>query len=226
MSDQPLDLEGKLPIDGVSHQTIKNYIEAYAKNNDIYDKIQFNTTVSNVDKVNNKWLVHIKTADRASVEEFDAVIVCTGTLWSPLIPKIPGIENFEGDVIHTSLYTNAEPFKNKNVLVVGSGTSSTDIALETSFAAKNVYYSTRNGRIYIPKHFFGDKATGTDFLCLWFRFRGLFWRKLYQWTGLFRDFTYPKRDMLDLTPYGVPAPDVSGSIENGTFCRVNFDILM
>lgn len=173
--------------------------------------IQFNTTVSNVDKINNKWLVHIKTADRASVEEFDAVIVCTGTLWAPIIPQIPGIEKFEGDIIHTSLYTNAEPFMNKRVLVVGSGTSSTDIALETSFVAKNVYYSTRKGRIYIPKRFFGDKVTGTDFLCLWFRFRGLFWRRLHQWTGLFKDNTYPKRDMLDLTPYGVPAPDLSSA---------------
>lgn len=201
---------------------IKNYIEDYAKATGVYDKIKFNATVSDVDKINNKWHVHLKTADHASVEEFDSVVVCTGTLWAPLIPKIPGIENFEGDVIHTSLYTNAEPFKNKSVLVVGSGTSSTDIALETSVVAKKVYYSTRKGRIYIPKRFFGDQVTGTDFLCLWFRFRGLFWRKLHQWTGLFKDNTYPKRDMLDLTPYGVPPPDLaSAGVEIGKDLSTN-----
>lgn len=53
------------------------------------------------------------------------------------MPQIEGLESFNGKVIHSTAYKNGNEFKNKHVLVVGSGNSGMEIALDLSnFGAK------------------------------------------------------------------------------------------
>ena len=56
----------------------------------------------------------------------------------PLIPKIPGLESFPGEVMHSHNYRTPESFQNKTVLCLGAAASGQDICIDLSAAAKMV----------------------------------------------------------------------------------------
>ena len=57
--------------------------------------------------------------------------------------------------MHAHYYVDNEDFRDKNVLVVGIGNSAMDIAVESSFVARNTFLSSRRGAYILPKYLFG-----------------------------------------------------------------------
>ena len=49
------------------------------------------------------------------------VVVATGYNHTPVPPQWPGVETLPGELVHASAYRNAEPYRGKDVLVVGAG---------------------------------------------------------------------------------------------------------
>lgn len=89
-----------------------------------------------------------------------AVVSATGTWAKPYIPKYQGVENFEGLQLHSADYVNAEPFKNKRVLVVGGGNSGAQILAEVSKVAETTWVTMT------PPQFLADDVDGRVlFLC-------------------------------------------------------------
>jgi len=60
------------------------------------------------------------------------VIVATGYNGAPFIPDWPGRDAFAGELIHSSDYRNTEPFRGRDVLVVGAGNSGAEIATDVA----------------------------------------------------------------------------------------------
>ena len=56
----------------------------------------------------------------------------------PLIPKLPGLETFPGEVMHSHNYRAPESFDNKTVVCLGAASSGQDISIDLSTAAKMV----------------------------------------------------------------------------------------
>ena len=55
----------------------------------------------------------------------------------PLLPEVPGMSEFEGKIMHSHDYREAQPFQGKTVLALGAGHSGIDIAIELApFADK------------------------------------------------------------------------------------------
>ncbi|XP_063362370.1 senecionine N-oxygenase-like [Cydia amplana] len=77
----------------------------------------------------------------SETKEYDYVFVCNGHYNTPFIPSIPGLKEFEGDVMHSHDYRVPDIFANKRVLVVGAGPSGMDIALEVTYVATRVILS-------------------------------------------------------------------------------------
>eukprot|EP01134_Creolimax_fragrantissima_P000851 CFRG0851T1 len=87
-------------------------------------------------------------------EIFDRVVVCTGVFSKEYRPDIPGLDSFQGKVIHSRSYDRAFPlFHKKKVLVVGSGSSGVDIALEAYQVAKEVRVSVRGRGAWLQRRF-------------------------------------------------------------------------
>jgi cation diffusion facilitator CzcD-associated flavoprotein CzcO len=57
-----------------------------------------------------------------------AVVVATGYNGAPHLPDWPGRDRFAGELLHSSRYRNPEPYRGRDVLVVGSGNSGAEIA--------------------------------------------------------------------------------------------------
>ena len=57
-------------------------------------------------------------------EEFEGVMICCGHHTVPYVPALPGIDLFQGRVIHSQEYKRPERFAGKRVLVMGQYNSS------------------------------------------------------------------------------------------------------
>ena len=60
------------------------------------------------------------------------LVVASGENSEGFIPRMKGLESFEGEFIHASGYKNGEDFYGKQVLVVGGGNSGMEIAYDLS----------------------------------------------------------------------------------------------
>jgi putative flavoprotein involved in K+ transport len=110
----------------VRRDDLVRYLEAYAQRFDL--DVRPDTTVERVEPAADgeaRWSV--RSAD-GSTHPAGTVVVATGYLHTPVVPPWPGREAWTGELIHSAHYRNAEPFRGKNVLVVGIGNSGAEIA--------------------------------------------------------------------------------------------------
>ena len=83
------------------------------------------------------------------------LLVANGHHWDPRWPEPAYPGEFDGEQMHAHYYLDNEPFRDKNVLVVGIGNSAMDIAVESSFVARRTILSSRRGAYVLPKYLFG-----------------------------------------------------------------------
>ncbi|NXJ87137.1 FMO5 monooxygenase, partial [Trogon melanurus] len=131
---------------------IMEYFRMYAQRFDLLRHIRFGTSVCCVSKCPNfattgQWEVVTESEGKQETNVFDAVLVCTGHHTEAHLPlsTFPGLKKFEGWYLHSRDYKSPQAFAGKRVVVVGTGNSGIDIAVELSHAAKQVFLSTKRG---------------------------------------------------------------------------------
>ena len=115
-----------------------NYLIDYVEKNKI--KIKEGAKVTSAEYTNGIWQVICNQ----KVIYSEVLILCTG-ISKPNIPKLSGIENFNGVVIHSSEYKNSHKFMNQKVLVVGCGSSGIDIANDLAMNGVDVSICIKKG---------------------------------------------------------------------------------
>lgn len=122
----------RLPLETPDHVSLPEYVDylrSYVERFNLGPFIKFNSPVVRVSPLQNgsKWAHQVSYVDGASTDKkettFDCshIAVCTGLHVEPNIPDIPGIENVQGDVFHSSLYKGREQVAGKKVLILGCG---------------------------------------------------------------------------------------------------------
>ncbi|KAG6461785.1 hypothetical protein O3G_MSEX012857 [Manduca sexta] len=123
------------------------FLQLYSDKHGVTKHIKFNHHVQLVipkaGPSGELWDVTFKdmTTNISETREYDYVFVCNGHYNTPFIPSIPGLKEFEGDVMHSHDYRVPEIFTGKRVLVVGAGPSGMDIALEITSVTEKVILS-------------------------------------------------------------------------------------
>jgi len=146
-----------------SHEQVLAYFRSYARHFGLYPYIRFNTTVARAEKSDGeRW--RLTLAD-GRVESFDYLFVANGHHSMPRHPVLPG--KFSGEYLHAHRYKTNEPFKGKRVLVIGSGNSGCDCAVEVSRVAAHVGISMRRPHYIIPKFFLGRPTDTFNKSMLW-----------------------------------------------------------
>ncbi|KAK7259461.1 hypothetical protein RIF29_25069 [Crotalaria pallida] len=84
------------------------------------------------DEGEKKWRVRAMNGDSGEVEEYYGrfLVVATGETSDPFVPDVEGLSSFPGKVIHSTGFKSGKEFKDEQVLVVGSGNSGMEIALD------------------------------------------------------------------------------------------------
>ena len=147
-ADYSFDEHFKQPIPSFPpREVLYNYILGRAKNGNLKKYIKFSTTVTNVNFDGSQFeLTSInKKENKITKEIFDYVVVSTGHFSVPYIPEYEGMKSFPGRILHGHDFRDAEEFRNKDVVVLGSSYSAEDIALQCyKYGAKSVTIGYRN----------------------------------------------------------------------------------
>ena len=83
------------------------------------------------DERTERWAATLKMADGTERTLYPRhIIFANGVSSYPLTPDIAGLDSFEGEVIHSEGFNSGAPFAGKRAIVIGTGTSGNDIALD------------------------------------------------------------------------------------------------
>jgi trimethylamine monooxygenase len=128
-------------------EVLKDYILGRAKKSDVKKYIKFNTTVTDVVASGDQFSLTYKNKlnNNINIDTFDNVVVASGHFSVPYIPEYDGMNTFPGRILHSHDFRDAEEFRGKNVIVLGSSYSAEDIALQCyKYGANSVTIGFRN----------------------------------------------------------------------------------
>jgi hypothetical protein len=134
-----------------NHRLYLSYLRSLARRYGIYDRATFGASVERLSPEGPGWEVALSSGE---TRYYRGVIVANGLLREPRLPDDPG--RFGGTVLHSSRYRSADVFRDKRVLVVGSGNSGCDIAVDAAHVARQTLHSARRGYHYMPKFIAGQ----------------------------------------------------------------------
>tara|TARA_B100001175_G_scaffold123437_1_gene105074 strand:+ start:208 stop:1992 length:1785 start_codon:yes stop_codon:yes gene_type:complete len=108
---------------------LANWFEAYAEALQINYWIDSEFISGTYDEQGERWKATIRRGKSGHrVMSPKHIIFANGVSGIPYIPRLPGLENFTGEVIHSHAFTHGGAFDGKNVMVLGTGNSGHDVA--------------------------------------------------------------------------------------------------
>ncbi|MBL6600749.1 MAG: NAD(P)/FAD-dependent oxidoreductase [Alphaproteobacteria bacterium] len=107
------------------------WFEIYAQAMEINNWTNTEFTKGVWDEKDKCWVATLKLADGSErVMRPRHIVFANGVSSYPLTPEIPGIDSFKGDVIHSEGFDSGAPYAGKRAIVIGTGSSANDIALD------------------------------------------------------------------------------------------------
>lgn len=108
----------------VHRDGVVRYLENYVRHHDL--DVRTGVDVRKIDRGEGGWVIH--TTD--GLIDARAAVVATGYNRIPHIPDWPGKDSFQGELLHGQDYRNGETYRDRDVLVVGSGNTGAEIAID------------------------------------------------------------------------------------------------
>ena len=131
---------------------MNEYLHSYARVGDLLKKARFGTTVQGVHFNGSTWQVGFCDEKGKQYEEtFDGILIGSGYFSKGVLPELPGINDFTGEVLHSQNYGDRETYRDKRVIVVGNGLSGVEISADLVGCAKEVIHITRKPCWIIPR---------------------------------------------------------------------------
>ncbi|KAK8540912.1 hypothetical protein V6N13_060963 [Hibiscus sabdariffa] len=116
----------------ISKEQFISYLDDYVSHFKIDPLYRRCVESAEFDESTEKWIVKARDLGSNEVEEFKGrfLAVASGEACDPYTPDIQGLESFSGLLLHSTQFRNGKAFRDKNVLVVGSGNSGMEIAMD------------------------------------------------------------------------------------------------
>lgn len=108
----------------VSRDDFVRYLEAYARRFDIQPRLGM--SVERIDRSDGGWRL---TTSEGPLEGRN-VVVATGYSNVPRPLDWPGVDGYSPELVHSVDYRNSAPYRDRDVLVVGTGNSGAEIAVD------------------------------------------------------------------------------------------------
>jgi cation diffusion facilitator CzcD-associated flavoprotein CzcO len=122
-----------------SRQEIFDYLKNIADRYGIRPYVKFNHEVLDARWDENTRLWFIKTSQGDLTAQ--VLVAGSGYLSDPVIPDIPGIDEFEGKIMHSSQWDHEHDLEGRNVAVIGTGASAIQFvpAIQPKVAHMDLY---------------------------------------------------------------------------------------
>ncbi|KAJ4717161.1 Flavin-containing monooxygenase [Melia azedarach] len=133
----------------ISKNLFVKYLDDYVSHFNIIPLYRRSVELANYDEASRKWIVKVMNYGSTSgkVEEYYSgkfLVVASGEASNPFTPDIDGLSTFTGKVIHSTQFKNGKSYSDQNVLVVGSGNSGMEIALDLANHGANTSIVVRS----------------------------------------------------------------------------------
>ena len=108
-----------------------NWFEFYADAMEINCWTDTDFTSGIWDEAEKRWTVQLKRGDGTErTVRPRHLVFANGVSSYPMIPEIAGLEDFKGDIIHTEGFDSGAAWTGKRALIIGTGSSANDVALD------------------------------------------------------------------------------------------------
>ncbi|MEV7618438.1 NAD(P)/FAD-dependent oxidoreductase [Streptomyces sp. NPDC089799] len=121
----------------VSRDNVVRYLEKYAEHHELeivtgvevtrIERTEHAERTENDNGPDDGWELHATGGRRLAAR---AVVVATGFNHTPHLPDWPGAADYTGELLHAAEYRNAAPFAGRDVLVVGTGNTGAEMAVD------------------------------------------------------------------------------------------------
>ena len=122
------------------------YFERVAEKYGLMPRIRFGVEIRHAVYRNGQW----DLASAAGTETFDVVIAATGVLHHPVLPDIPGREDFEGPSFHTARWDSRVDLTDKRVGIIGTGSTAIQIVPAIQPEVREVVLFQRSAQWILP----------------------------------------------------------------------------
>ncbi len=121
---------------------IFEYCQKVAEKCRFYDRCLFHTemTSANWDADLNRW--HVRTS-RGDAMRARFLVLANGTLTTPRLARIPGMEIFQGQSFHTARWDYDVDLSNKRIGIIGTGATAVQVIPEIAKTAAHLYVFQR-----------------------------------------------------------------------------------
>ena len=108
---------------------LANWFEAYVDAMELNYWTGTELVRGTYDEAKERWDVVLRRADGTTHSMHPRhIVMATGVSNIPNLPNLPGLEDFGGQVVHSSRYDDGENWNGRRALVIGTGNSGHDIA--------------------------------------------------------------------------------------------------
>ena len=130
-------------------EEILSYVRNTAGRYKVLPRVKFGITVEDAvwDEANKQWQLHTDQGLYLA----NKVISCAGYLHEPVLPNIPGLDQFEGEVFHSSRWNHQAELSGKRVAVIGTGASAIQFVPKIQPQVKQLTLFQRTPQWILPK---------------------------------------------------------------------------
>jgi len=131
-------------------EEILAYLKHCADKHGLYGHIRFDTALleGRYDEQHGLW--RTKTSRGGSIDARVVVTGC-GAFNKPVIPAIPGVDDFAGDILHTARWNSRIELRDKRVAVIGTGASAIQVVPPLAQAVQKLSLFQRTPPWIMPK---------------------------------------------------------------------------
>ncbi|MCK9521357.1 MAG: NAD(P)/FAD-dependent oxidoreductase, partial [Dehalococcoidia bacterium] len=133
----------------IDQPDILRYLEAVVDRHDLRKDFQLDTEVTSIvlDEAENIWTVTTSTGETVTARY---VVTALGLLAATNMPDIPGIDQFEGRLVHTAEWPDDLSIEGKRVGVIGTGSTGTQFIVAAAKQVSHLTVFQRSAQYSVP----------------------------------------------------------------------------
>jgi putative flavoprotein involved in K+ transport len=134
----------------IPRDKIANWLEFYADTMEINFWTSTEFTGGSYDEAADRWTLTVRRGDRTErVLRPRHVVFATGVSAIPVMPDIPGLGDFNGELMHSSAFDSGAKWKGGKAIVFGTGNSGHDVAHDLCNSGVDTTMIQRNSTLVV-----------------------------------------------------------------------------
>ncbi|MFK7964865.1 MAG: flavin-containing monooxygenase [Burkholderiaceae bacterium] len=129
---------------------LANWFEAYVESLELNYWTGCELINASFDETERHWLAELRLRDGSTrTMRPTHIVMATGVSGIPNRPELPGLDQFTGEVMHSSAYTDGEDWVGKRAIVIGTGNSAHDISQDLYSSGASVTMVQRSPTLVV-----------------------------------------------------------------------------